>query len=183
MGRRSAVARLDPRIRAAVDAALREGRATIDELVALIQSHGASVSRSAVGRYRQRFEENLRRYREAQEVAGQWVAAFRADPDGDVGRLLAEMLKTLAFASMADRESADPRDIHFLARAIRDLASSDQVRARLEAELRAAAQRRAEAAVAAIEAEAETRRLSPEVLAHIRQQIYGIVDPPRAEAA
>jgi hypothetical protein len=175
MPRRSTVARLDPRIREAVDAAIREGRATVDDLVALIAAHGGQASRSAVGRYRKDFEDSLKRYREAQEVAGRWVAQFQADPDGDVGRLLAEMLKTLAFTSMADRESADARDIHFLARAIKDLVAVDQVKARVEAELRAAAKQRADAAVAAIEAEAGARRITSEALARIREQVYGIV--------
>jgi hypothetical protein len=175
MPRRSSVARLDPRIREAVDAAIRDGRATIDELVELIQSHGAAVSRSAVGRYRKTFEDSLRRYREAQEVAGRWVEQFRADPDGDVGRLLAEMLKTLAFTSLAERESADARDLHYLARAVRDLASADQAKQRMEAELRERTKARAEAAVAALEREDGDRRLPPEVLARVREQIYGIV--------
>lgn len=175
MGRRSTVARLDPRIREAVDAAIREGRASVDDLVALIEAQGAQASRSAVGRYRKDYADSLLRYREAQEVAGRWVAQFKADPDGDLGRLLAEMLKTLAFTSMADRESADAKDIHFLARAIKDLASADQVKHRVEAELRAATRARADKAVEAIEAEAGARRISPEALARIREQVYGIV--------
>jgi hypothetical protein len=175
MARRSSLARLDPRIREAVDAAIREERATIDELVAMIAAHGGAVSRSAVGRYAKDYTESLARYREAQEVAGRWVEQFRAAPDSDVGRLLAEMLKTLAFSSLAERSSADARDIGLLARAIRDLASVDQVKARVEAEVTARAQERAAAAVAAIEGEAERRRISPEALAAIREQVYGIV--------
>lgn len=175
MGKRSSVARLDPRIREAVDAAIREGRATIDDLVALIAAHGAEISRSAVGRYHKDFSDSLKRYREAQEVAGRWVAQFKADPDGDLGRLLAEMLKTLAFTSMADRESADAKDIHFLARAIKDLVAVDQVKHRIEAELRERTKARADKAVQAIEAEAGARRISPEALARIREQVYGIV--------
>lgn len=175
MARRSSIAKLDPRIKEAVDAAIREGRATIDDLVAMIAAHGASASRSAVGRYRKDFEESLSRYREAQEVAGRWVSQFKADPDGDVGRLLAEMLKTLAFTSMADKTSADPKDIHYLARAVRDLVGVDQVKAQIEARLRDEAKQRAEAAVKVIEGEAAQRRISPEALAAIREQVYGIV--------
>jgi len=175
MGRRSSIARLDPRIREAVDAAIREGRATIDELVALIAAHGGAASRSAVGRYRKDFEESLARYREAQEVAGRWVSQFRADPEGDVGRLLAEMLKTLAFTSLADTSSADAKDLHYLARAVKDLAATDQVKAQVEARLRQQAKAKAEAAVAAIEAQAGERRISPDALAAIREQVYGIV--------
>jgi hypothetical protein len=172
---RSTIAKLDPRIREAVDAAIREGRATIDELVALIAAHGGTASRSAVGRYRKDFEDSLARYREAQEVAGRWVSQFKADPDGDVGRLLAEMLKTLAFTSMADKTSADPKDIHYLARAVKDLVGVDQVKARIEARLRDETKQRADAAVKVIEGEAAQRRISREALAAIREQVYGIV--------
>jgi hypothetical protein len=176
MPRRSSVARLDPRIREAVDAAIREGRATIDDLVALIRAHGGEASRSAVGRYAQSMEQSLRRYRETQEIAGRWMAQFTENPDSDVGRLLAEMLKTIAFQSMADTEAAEPKDLAHLARAVKDLASVDVVKARLRAELAAETKARADAAAATIEREAEAgrMRLSPEALATIREQIYGI---------
>jgi hypothetical protein len=171
---RSTVAKLDPRIREAVDAAIREGRATIDELVALIAAHGGIASRSAVGRYRKDFEDSLARYREAQEVAGRWVSQFQADPDGDVGRLLAEMLKTLAFTSMADKTSADPKDIHYLARAVKDLVGVDQVKAQIEARLRAETKQRADAAVEAVEALGREKGLSADTVDTIKARIFGV---------
>jgi hypothetical protein len=176
MPRRSSISRLDPRIREAVDDAIREGRATIDDLVALIRAQGGQASRSAVGRYAQGMELSLKRYRETQEIAGRWMKQFQENPDSDVGRLLAEMLKTIAFASMADTEAADPKDLAHLARAVKDLASVDAVKARLRAELAAETKERASAAAAAIERAAEDgrMRLSPEALATIREPIYGM---------
>ncbi|MFN3389703.1 MAG: DUF3376 domain-containing protein, partial [Allosphingosinicella sp.] len=61
------------------------------ELVELIQSHGAAVSRSAVGRYRKTFEDSLRRYREAQE-GGASDTAFAAaveEPEAAMAALAA----------------------------------------------------------------------------------------------
>jgi hypothetical protein len=180
MPRRSSVARLDPRIREAVDAAIAEGRATIDELVALIAAQGGAASRSAVGRYRKTFEESLTRYREAQEVAGRWVQQFRADADGDVSRLLAEMLKTVAFQSLADTETAEAKDLMFLSNAIKNLASVDRLKAEAEAKARAevkAAVGKAIDRVAGDDAKG-AGRISPEAIARIRAEVYGILDAP-----
>ena len=97
MAKRSSITQLDPRVREAVDAAIREGRATIDDLVVLIGSYGATASRSSVGRYVKNATAQLNRYREAQEVAKVWIGKLADDPQSDVGRLLAEMLRTVAF--------------------------------------------------------------------------------------
>ena len=72
MARKSSVQRLDVRLRSAVDELLRDGRHTLDDILAhlaTINGGAAPVSRSALGRYAQRAEEQMRRYREAQEVA------------------------------------------------------------------------------------------------------------------
>lgn len=182
MGRRSSLRRLDGRIREAVDAAIAEGRATIDELVALIAAHGGTASRSAVGRYKKTMEDSLRRYREAQEVAGHWVRQFRVDPDGDVGRLLAEMLKTLAFQSLAGTEELDGRSLFFLARAVKDLADIDRIKAGAAAQTRAAIRQQVGAAIEKMAGEptGAPGRIPPEALQRIREEVYGIVDggPP-----
>lgn len=182
MTRRSTVARLDPRVKDAVDTAIREGRATIDELVALIAAHGGEASRSAVGRYKKSFEDSLKRYRDAQEVAGRWVQQFRADADGDVSRLLAEMLKTVAFQSLADVEQLEGKDIYFLSTAIKNLASIDRIKAEAEAK----ALERTKAAVGTVIAKLDAEpggspgRIPKEALHRIRAEVYGILDAPAA---
>lgn len=171
MARKSTVKQLDPRIRSEVDLAIRDGRATIDDIVAIIQGMGGEASRSAVGRYKQRAEEQLKRYREAQEVAKVWIGKLQTDPEGDVGRLLAEMLRTTAFQTLGDIDAATPQDIMFLGKALKDLAGADKLTAdRILVVRREAAK---EAAVVAVK-EAKGAGLSDEAAELIRKKILGL---------
>ena len=65
MPRRSAIKRLDPRIREAVDKLVRDGRATIDDIVdrleGMLGEH--APSRSSVGRYVKSTREKMARFR------------------------------------------------------------------------------------------------------------------------
>lgn len=173
MGQKSSIARLDPRLKEAVDRAVREGRATIDEIVASILSMGGEVSRSAVGRYVQSARARMERYREAQEVASVWVRKMEETPAGDVGRLNAELLRTVAFQVLSEiggsgGAEATPNEIMLLARAIKDLASADKTST--DRELRV----RREVAQKAADKAADTAKLagvSPETIQHIRRNI------------
>lgn len=136
MARRSSVTKLDPRLREAVDALIRDGRATLDEIIEhLAQLNGGEspVSRSALGRYAQQATAQMERYREAQEVAKVWVSKLETEPDGDVGRLLPEMLRSVAFqtlGSLSERDAAaDAEEVMLLAKAMKDLASADKLTA------------------------------------------------------
>lgn len=181
---------LDPAIRDELDRLLRDGRFTIDQITAHLRELGAEVSRSAVGRLKKTYEERLSRYREAQEVAGVWVAKLGQDSKGDVGLLVAEMLKLLAFQSVSEMaegaaDVAGPKDMAFLAKAIKDLqttkalAASTELAVRekmaklLEAEKRA----QADAAVAA----AKARGMNEDDAAFVRARILGIQMPAKAE--
>lgn len=171
MSRKSSIKQLDPRIRTEVDAAIRDDRATVDDIVAIIRELGGNASRSAVGRYKQRAEEQMKRYREAQEVAKVWIGKLQTDPEGDVGRLLAEMLRTTAFQTIGDIDEATPQDIMFLGKALKDLASADTLTAnRIMVVRREAAK---EAAVVAVK-EAKGAGLSDEAAEMIRKKILGV---------
>jgi hypothetical protein len=171
MSRKSSIKQLDPRIKAEVDAAIREDRATIDDIVAIVHALGGDASRSAVGRYKQRAEEQMKRYREAQEVAKVWIGKLQTDPEGDVGRLLAEMLRTTAFQTIGDLDAGTPQDIMFLGKALKDLASADTLTAnRIMVVRREAAK---EAAVVAVK-EAKGAGLSDEAAEMIRKKILGV---------
>jgi hypothetical protein len=179
MPRRSSVRQLDPQLREAVDDAIRDGRATLDEIVALVRGMGGEVSRSALGRYRQGFEQSLLRYREAKEIAGRWLALFREDPDSDVGRLLAEMAKTLAFQTMAQAgngdEAPDPLVVARLARAVKALTDTDLVKQQIEARVAERVRGAVDKALGEAAAASDDGRLSVEVLDRIRREIYGVV--------
>lgn len=168
MARKSSIKQLDPRIREAVDAAIREDRATIEDIVALIRSLGGEASRSAVGRYKQAAEAQMARYREAQEVAKVWIGKLQTEPEGDVGRLLAEMLRTTAFSTLGDMDAASPQDLMFLGKALKDLASADKLTAERILKVRQEATK--EAAAVAVK-EAKGAGLSDDAAELIRRKI------------
>jgi hypothetical protein len=140
---------------------------------------GGEVSRSAVHRYSQGFEDSLKKYREAQRVAGDWIAQFNSNPDGDVGRLLAEMLKALAFQTMAaaneDEEKVSALELSRLARAVKALTDTDRVKADMQASMAARVKGALDQAVAGAEAEAKDGRIPAAALKRIREEVYGVV--------
>jgi hypothetical protein len=163
MGRKSSVARLDPRVKQAVDRALQEGRATIDEIVAMVSDLGAAlgtgdeVKRSAVGRYKQNFEAGMETYRATQAMASAWGREMKDDPEGEVSRLASQVLGAVALntaqAMINDDGAVPASEVAFLARALDSLSKAEQTRAALAARLR-----REVAEETAQVAEAEARR-------------------------
>lgn len=125
--RPSQITRLDPAIKQAVDTAVREGRATIDEIVLLVDQLGGEASRSSVGRYVKNARERMEDYRQATQVAAVWVDKLGKEPEGDVGRMLLEMLRVVAFKTIGDIETASPEDLMFLGKALKDFAGADKL--------------------------------------------------------
>lgn len=176
MGRKSSIEQLDPRIKEAVDRLVREGRATIDDIVEAIDALGGEASRSAVGRYVRNARAQMDRYRQAQEVAKVWVGKLEENPEGDVGRLLSEMLRTIAFQTMAgmgeDEELApNPGEIMFLAKAIKELASADKLSADRALKIREQALRQAASQAEKI---VRSKGMSAEAASEIRREILGV---------
>ena len=129
MGQKSTITRLDQRVRAEVDRLIREDAYTLDEILAHLHGLGGRASRSALGRYVKNARAQMDRYREAQEIAKVWVKKIDDDPEGDVGRLVAEMLRIVAFqmsGDLGEAKGAKPADVMLLARAIKDLAAADK---------------------------------------------------------
>ena len=174
MGRRSSIRRLPTEIREQVDRLVRDGH-TIDEITSHLEQLGADVSRSAVGRYKKSMEEQLARFRQAQEVAGVWVKDLGSEPEGRVGRLLAQMLQTVAFQVMADMGDEDaatkPMDIALLARAIKDLEGAARQSMEREIKIRERTQKEAAEAVEEVAASAG---LSAATVAQFRSAILGV---------
>ncbi|MBA2411073.1 MAG: DUF3486 family protein [Gammaproteobacteria bacterium] len=174
MPRRSTITLLDPRIREAVDRLIRENRATIDDIVASIDG---LASRSAVGRYVKSAREQMAKYREAQEIAKVWIGKLEAEPEGDVGRLLSEMLRTVAFEQIskrADGEASTPLEMSLLARTIKDLSAADKTSADRLLRVRREVQVKAEKVAEEVVQTARKAGLTAEGAAAIRARILGI---------
>lgn len=176
MARKSTVAKLPKELIDACNGLIRDGH-TIDDILTVLKSLGAEVSRSAVGRYVKSARASMEKYRQAQEVAKVWVDKLEAEPNGDVGRLLPEMLRVVAFQSLTQMgesdEPAKAMDVMLLAKAIRDVAGTTKTHLEVEKQLRSM---RAELKTAAKEVENTARQagLSSDTVEQIKQRILGV---------
>ncbi len=99
MARPSSIARLPKELADVCHRLIREGK-TIHEITDKLNELEADVSKSAVGRYVKSAREQMQRYREAQEVAGRWVAELGENSKGDVATLCQQMLTGIAFTTL-----------------------------------------------------------------------------------
>lgn len=172
--RPSSITQLDPKIKEAVDTAVREGRTSIDQLVELINSLGGEASRSAVGRYVKTANERMEEYRQAQQMAAVWMDKIGAEPKGDVSRMLLEMLRMVAFKSISETESASPEDLMFLSNAIKGFAQTDKLVIDKEFAIRKLVQARAAEVAASVVKTVKKAGLSADTINVIRAEILGI---------
>lgn len=187
MGRRSRFDTMPKALLDQVNALIRQGR-TIGEIREHMATLGEDIPNGTAGRYVQKVRNQMARYREAQEIAGQWVSQLGENPQGDVGALLAEMLKTVAFQTIStmggdgdddedEKAAAKPMDIMLLAKAIKDL--EDTAKRNLERREkieRTVLERQAKAT----ESTAKQLGLSEEGWERIRAKFLGIPVPESA---
>jgi len=179
MPARSTIAELPEELRDAVDRAIREGRSTIDELVAMVNAAGHEVSRSAMGRHRKTVAERIAEFRKSQEIASLWIKQARENPDGDVGQVVSELVKLRAFELMQEvgerpedeEEGINPKLLHLMARTAKDLALGDRHRQQMRAALEAEMRRRFDEAA---EREGKGRPDVRAALLRIRSEVYGL---------
>lgn len=174
--RRSTITQLDPRIRAAVDAAIREDRASIEEIVALIKSLGGEASRSAVGRYAKNTREQMKDYIEMQALAKTWMTEVGKQPEGNVGKLLLELVKTLGVKAMAQMKGEDsaPMDLMLLGKMIDHVARADKALVEREAKVDALVKLRLTEAQKTVTKAAKKAGASPDLIKVVEEQFLGI---------
>jgi len=94
MPRKSSVRRLPPEIREQIGKLLDEGR-SLDEILEHLRELGADVSRSALGRYKQRLDKVGEKLRRSREVAEALIARLGAAPESKSLRLNVELMHGL----------------------------------------------------------------------------------------
>ena len=132
MARKSTIQQLDPRLQEALNELLREGRHTLDELLADVRAKfpQADVSRSAIHRFSVPFKEMLERMRQQQAMAGILVQELGEDPDDKAGALMVQAITTLttqASVMQAGAEEVDIDAVQKLARAAKDVIATRKV--------------------------------------------------------
>lgn len=175
---KSSIDRLPPPVKRRIAGLLKEGTRTLDELIEVLRAEfpAHAPSRSSLGRYSQRFEAIGAKMRESREVAKVWADRLGNEPQGDIGKLVMELLRTMAFdATMALQEPDEGGQVQLDPGAINTLALAMQ---RLEAAGKWNIQRE-QAMREAIVSDVETtlakapRKLDAEALALVRQAIRG----------
>lgn len=178
MGGRSSIETLPQPLLDAVHGAIKEGM-TIDEIVSMLSEKGAERSRSAVGRYTQSYREMAARQRDMTSVATAFATEF-GDADNAQQKLLIQLftsILTQAVLPMASGEDTeiDPKDAHFLARAIKDVVSAAKTDTDREAKVRDEERKKARAEAAKVaEQAARGTGATPETIAAIKEQLLGI---------
>lgn len=177
----STIQALPPDILEKLQELLRDPRAT--QLIATAKinailaekGHAERVSKSAVNRYSQRMEEVGARLRQSREVAAMWIGRLGAEPQGEVGKLLNEMVRTLAFEMTMDMSDgvikATPRMVKDLSIAIERLEKAASENVKRDDEIRRKAREEAADTAATL---AKKGGLSAATVDEIRRQILGV---------
>lgn len=176
MPRRSAVLQLPNAVRDWLDKALVEGNFSgYEALENALRERGFNVSKSAIHRYGQGFEERLATLKLATDQAKAVVQAA-PDDEGAVSEALMRLVQEKLFQVMLDFkvDPEKPLNIASAAKAVAELSRATVTQKKWQAEVRG----KVEAKMAALEREAQSgqgRRFDAETLRIVREEIYGIV--------
>lgn len=111
MAGKSSIDRLPPVVKAYIQKLLREDRFTLDDMLDDIRQrfpNEKSPSRSALGRFKQGFEELTQKARQQREMAEAFVGALGEDASDKTGVLLVEAISTLTYqAALGAHEKDD----------------------------------------------------------------------------
>lgn len=180
MPQRSAVASLPPEMKAWLDRELVENNFAGYQLLAdELKARGYVVSKSAVHRYGQEFEERLAALKVASEQAKAIVEAA-PDNEGAINEALMRLIQEKLFSVLQDVQ-VDPKKINLasLGKTVAELARASVAQKKFAEEVRKQERElaRAEAAEAASQA---TRQLglSDDQAAFIRAEILGVQVEP-----
>lgn len=165
---RSKVATLPAEVKAWLDQALAENNFSDYEALAQeLTERGYAISKSALHRYGQNFEERLSALKVASEQARAVVAAA-PDEEGAVNEALMRLVQEHLFKLLMS--DGQQMDLPKVARAVAELGKASVVQKKWQAEVRA----KAEAAATEVEKIAKKGGLDAATVAEIRREILGV---------
>ena len=171
MGKKSTVETLPKEVKEWLDRALVESNFSDYKLLAgEMKARGYEISKSAIHRYGQDFEERLKTLKMVTEQARAVVQAA-PDEDGAVNDALVRLTQEKLFGVLMEIE-VDPEtvDLAKLAKAVAELGKASVMQKRWFSEVRA----KAEAAAANVEKIAKKGGLSSASVEQLRREILGI---------
>ncbi|OOF88047.1 hypothetical protein BKG93_00135 [Rodentibacter ratti] len=182
-GRASKVDLLPPNIKTQLAMMLRDKQFSqaqiLEEINDLIRDCGlpesALLSKTGLNRYANRMEQMASKIRNAREVAEIWTKQFGEAPQSDIGKLLMEIVKNLAFeTSIGISESekgADPKSLALLASAVQRLEQAESLSHKREQAIR---KEMAQLAAETAEKVVLQAGLSQATVAQLKAEILGI---------
>ena len=179
MAKASTIKTLAPDILEQLQSLLRDPRVTqLDataRINAILTEQGQEpVSKSAVNRYAVKMAEVGAKLQQSRERAGMWIGKLGNEPSGQVGKLLNEVVRNLAFdAAMhmaEDEEPAQPGAIKELAIAIEKLENAASKNEQRDALIRKQAR---EEAAQELTTELKNDGISAELEASIKRILIG----------
>lgn len=156
MPKPSRIKGLPPELKEMVHRLLREGSATQSRILELVNAEldkagEKPLSKSGLNRYAQSVEKIGERIRQSREIADIWVGKLGDVPEGRVGRLLLETVRTLAFETTNTLAGAEapvpPKVLNDLAKMARNLELAMSTNAQREIEIRERARKETEASM------------------------------------
>lgn len=187
VNRKSKIELLPEDIRAQLNVLIRSGDMTQkdirDAVNQMIEEAGlpddAKLSRTGFNRYAKRMENMGQRLRQSREVAEVWITKLGEAPTSDVGKLLQEFVRTMAFeTSMRLMEDADekqevipPKALNQLALVVQRIEQASMTSHKVEKEIRAAY---AAEAAEKTEAVAKKAGLTADTVKMLKAELLGI---------
>lgn len=182
MPRPSTIDKLSPEFRDALNELLRDPRVSQIEATdrinhMLAQADEAErVSKSAVNRYAVKMDKVGAKLRQSREIAEMWIGKLGSEPSGQVGHLLNEVVRNLAFDTAVrlseDDEPVPPKLIRELSIAIERLEKASSENEKRTAEIR---RQTAEEAAEKVSESMSSQGMSKESIDTIKREILGLV--------
>jgi hypothetical protein len=175
MARPSKIDKLPAPLRELIGA-LRQGGATIDQIMAKLQElkPDLDISRTGLGEHVQKLDKIAEKMRESRAVAEALVKQFGEEQDNRTSRINIELMHAVVMKLLAGDATLEPAEVMFLAKSLQSLSAANKADIEAAARLRKEfAEKTVKAAEKAIDASGAPDKEA--LLKKIREEIYGIV--------
>lgn len=140
MPAKSKIKELDNRLIKHINKLMFEGKLSLDDIKEFIANsklnkNNVSISRSALGRYKQKLEELTRDFQQLEEFMSAVGKDIGFDKESELHKLIYKILSKAILDNSLSDTALDSKQVMFLAKALKDLISSTKDRAKLRAEI------------------------------------------------
>jgi len=149
-----------------------DGHPRLEDCVAYVKQKGFEVSDSALQRWWQQLR-TISRMKQAGLLARETMAGLTDEDAPKTQKAAAEMMTALLLEFMADKENYSSKQLKEISQAIRDCAN---VAMKADNYIREQTGRKVAQADKAISTIARKKKIDPEVLKQIREEVYGIIE-------